>query len=70
MVISEKALKILTSKDTKDLIEKYYDKFGKNPPPFNYFQYKSGEDMVAKLTEAIQTGKPLIPKKELSMFDI
>lgn len=69
-MISEKTLKILISKDTKDLIERYYEKFGKNPPPFNYYQYESGEDMVAKLTEAIQTGKPLIPKKELSMFDL
>lgn len=70
MVVGEDTFKLIISKDVKDLKQKYHEKFGENPPPFNYFQYENGEDMVAKLTEAIQTGKPLIPKKELSMFDL
>lgn len=61
---------IVSSKKMRQLINKYCEKFGENPPPFNYTQYNNGKDMLEKLTNAIETGKPLIPKKELSMFDL
>lgn len=70
MVVSEQTKKILFSKEAQDLREKYKNKFGESPPPFNYSQYTCGEEMLKKMTEAIKTGKPIIPKKELSMFDI
>lgn len=70
MFLSEKTKAIVCSDEMFKLKQKYKQKFGVKPPTFNYYQYNDGEDMLKKITEAIQTGKPIIPKKELSMFDI
>lgn len=70
MFLSEKTKTIVCSDQMFQLVDEYEQMFGENPPSFNYHQYKDGEDMLKKITEALQTGKPIIPKKELSMFDI
>lgn len=70
MYVDPETEKILYSQECRNLRDKYIEVFGIKAPSYNNFQYKSGEDMLNKIAEAIKTGKPIIPKKEITMFDI
>lgn len=70
MYVDQETEKILFSQESRNLRDKYIEVFGTKAPSFNNFQYRSGEDMLNKIAEAIRTGKPIIPKEELTMFDI